>query len=39
MNILGPDALVFGVDDVAACTQYLTDYGLKPVGSGRFEAL
>jgi catechol 2,3-dioxygenase-like lactoylglutathione lyase family enzyme len=43
MNILGPDALVFGVDDVAACAQYLTDYGLDPVGvtakGGRFEAL
>lgn len=43
MNILGPDALVFGVDDVAACAQYLTDYGLVPVGvtatGGRFEAL
>ncbi|WP_338763029.1 VOC family protein [Massilia sp. METH4] len=39
MNIIGPDALVFGVDDVAACAQYLTDYGLKPVGDGRFEAL
>ncbi|MES2264246.1 MAG: VOC family protein [Pseudomonadota bacterium] len=43
MNIIGPDALVFGVDDVAACAQYLTDYGLKPVGAsadgGRFEAL
>jgi catechol 2,3-dioxygenase-like lactoylglutathione lyase family enzyme len=43
MNILGPDTLVFGVDDVAACTQYLIDYGLKPVSanaaSGRFEAL
>ena len=39
MNIIGPDALVFGVDDVAACTQYLTDYGLTPVGNGRFEAL
>jgi hypothetical protein len=39
MNIIGPDALVFGVDDVAACTQYLTDYGLQPVGGGRFEAL
>jgi catechol 2,3-dioxygenase-like lactoylglutathione lyase family enzyme len=39
MKIIGPDALVFGVDDVAACTQYLTDYGLKPVGGGRFEAL
>ncbi|MBS99824.1 MAG: glyoxalase [Oceanospirillaceae bacterium] len=43
MNILGPDELVFGVDDVAACTAYLTDYGLRPVGvsaaGGRFEAL
>ena len=42
MNILGPDALVFGVDDVAACSQYLLDYGLTPVGvgaaGGRFEA-
>lgn len=45
MNILGPDTLVFGVDDVAACCQYLTDYGLTPVdasapaGGSRFEAL
>jgi catechol 2,3-dioxygenase-like lactoylglutathione lyase family enzyme len=46
MNIIGPDALLFGVDDVAACTQYLTDYGLSPVGADsrggpglRFEAL
>jgi catechol 2,3-dioxygenase-like lactoylglutathione lyase family enzyme len=43
MNILGPDALVFGVDDVAACTRYLSDYGLQPVDlsatGGRFEAL
>lgn len=39
MNIIGPDGLVFGVDDVAACTQYLTDYGLEPIGNGRFEAL
>lgn len=43
MKIIGPDALIFGVDDVAACSQYLTDYGLKPVGvsasGGRFEAL
>ena len=42
MNIIGPDALVFGVDDVAACAQFLTDYGLTPVGvderGGRFEA-
>lgn len=43
MNIIGPDALVFGVDDVAACSQYLIDYGLVPAGAdasgGRFEAL
>jgi catechol 2,3-dioxygenase-like lactoylglutathione lyase family enzyme len=39
MNIIGPDELVFGVDDLAACTQYFTDYGLQPVGGGRFEAL
>ncbi|MYM34456.1 glyoxalase [Duganella sp. FT94W] len=43
MNIIGPDALIFGVDDVAGCAQYLTDYGLTPVdvsaAGGRFEAL
>lgn len=39
MNIIGPDALVFGVDNVAACRQYLSDYGLRDVGEGRFEAL
>lgn len=43
MNIIGPDELVFGVDDVAACTQYLLDYGLQPTAvggdGGRFEAL
>ena len=43
MNIIGPDALAFGVDDVAACKDYLTAFGLKPVGvdetGGFFEAL
>ena len=42
MNIIGPDALIFGVDDVAACCQYLTDYGLHAVGAAgehRFEAM
>ena len=39
MNIIGPDALVFGVDDLDACTKYFTDYGLAPIGDGRFEAL
>ncbi|WP_075790949.1 VOC family protein [Massilia putida] len=43
MNILGPDTLVFGVDDVAACKQCLKDYGLVEVAAsdthGVFEAL
>ena len=43
MNIIGLDELVFGVDDVAGCSQYFRDYGLKAVGAdargGRFEAL
>ncbi|MFM0523882.1 VOC family protein [Paraburkholderia strydomiana] len=43
MNILGPDELIFGVDDIESCTQYLVDYGLKPLdcsaSGGRFEAL
>ena len=43
MNIIGPDALVFGVDDVESCAKYLISYGLDPVGvdakGGRFEGL
>ncbi len=43
MNIIGPDYLVFGVDDVTACVQYLIDYGLTPVDvdatGGYLEAL
>ena len=39
MNIIGLDALVFGVDDLPASRQYLIDYGLKDAGEGRFEAL
>jgi catechol 2,3-dioxygenase-like lactoylglutathione lyase family enzyme len=43
MNIIGLDTLVFGVDDVASCARYLTDYGLTPVrlteAGGTFEAL
>lgn len=45
MNITGLETLYFGVDDVAACTQYLLDYGLDAkatpggsTGAGRFEA-
>ncbi|UOV05068.1 VOC family protein [Pseudoxanthomonas sp. F37] len=43
MNIIGPDYLVFGVDDVAACCEYLAAFGLKPMdvtaAGGLFEAL
>lgn len=43
MNIIGPDTLVFGVDDIDACARYLVGYGLKPVSTDewgqRFEAL
>jgi catechol 2,3-dioxygenase-like lactoylglutathione lyase family enzyme len=39
MNILGLDYLVFGVDDIATCGQFLLDYGLQHTSSGRFEAL
>ncbi|MDN4592292.1 glyoxalase [Xenophilus aerolatus] len=39
MKIIGPDELLFGVDSVADCAQYLTDYGLTPSTGGRFEAL
>lgn len=43
MNIIGPDYLVFGVGDVAACCEYLAAFGLKPTdvtaAGGLFEAL
>lgn len=43
MKILGPDQLVFGVDDFDSCYKYLTDYGLKKIDSAAsgatFEAL
>ncbi|WP_341217400.1 VOC family protein [Neptunomonas phycophila] len=43
MKIVGLETIIFGVDDVAACSTFLTDYGLIPVGvteaGGRFEAL
>ncbi|USX12381.1 VOC family protein [Oxalobacteraceae bacterium OTU3CAMAD1] len=42
MDILGPDSLVFGVDDVAACNRCLEDYGLVRIAAsdshGVFEA-
>jgi catechol 2,3-dioxygenase-like lactoylglutathione lyase family enzyme len=43
MKIIGPDYLVFGVGDIASCTEFLTAFGLKPVDAtdkgGLFEAL
>jgi catechol 2,3-dioxygenase-like lactoylglutathione lyase family enzyme len=43
MRIIGPEDLVFGVDDVEACRSYLRDYGLAEVDLGdggyRMEAL
>lgn len=43
MNILGPDYLVFGVDNIDACTHCLEDYGLVKVEStatgAMFEAM
>ena len=43
MNIVGLEALVFGVDDMAAGRQYLLDYGLKEVDASpagaSYEAL
>ncbi len=42
MKIIGLEELHFGVDDVAACATYLTDYGLIVTNCtaerGRFEA-
>lgn len=39
MRIIGPDELVFGVDNIEVCRAFLTDYGLNDAGDGRFEAL
>jgi catechol 2,3-dioxygenase-like lactoylglutathione lyase family enzyme len=44
MNITGLESLVFGVDDLAGCRQYLLDYGLEetdydPAVGGTYAAL
>ena len=39
MRIVGPDELIFGVDDVDSSKQFLRDYGLSEGEGGRFEAL
>ncbi|MCU0905848.1 MAG: VOC family protein [Rhodobacteraceae bacterium] len=39
MRIIGPDELIFGVDNIAACRTFLADYGLTETDENRFEAL
>ncbi|SBS29483.1 Glyoxalase/Bleomycin resistance protein/Dioxygenase superfamily protein [Marinomonas spartinae] len=43
MNIIGLETLVFQVDDIEACHEFLTDYGLNCVNTSapisRYEAL
>ena len=39
MRIIGPDELIFGVDDMEACRAFLSDYGLQEKPGGTFEAL
>lgn len=39
MGIAGIQQFEFGVQDIATCTRFLTDFGLSPLGEGGFEAL
>ncbi|MHA7888808.1 VOC family protein [Roseicyclus sp.] len=39
MRIIGPDELIFGVDNIEACRAFLADYGLTETDPDRFEAL
>jgi len=39
MNIIGPDTLVFGVEDIESCIQFALDYGLTQQSETRFVAL
>jgi catechol 2,3-dioxygenase-like lactoylglutathione lyase family enzyme len=39
MRIIGPDELVFGVDNIDDCRAFLSDYGLTETEEGLFEAL
>jgi len=38
MQIIGPDFLVFGVDDMQACVEYFIDYGLTLAEQGEHGA-
>ena len=43
MRIIGPDELIFGVDDLEACRTFLIDFGLTEVSrsdeGGTYHAL
>ena len=39
MRIIGPDELIFGVDNLDASKGFLRDFGLTEAENGRFEAL
>jgi len=39
MRIIGPDELIFGVDNIQECRTFLADYGLTENGANCFEAL
>lgn len=39
MNIIGPDALVFAVEDMEAAARYMSDFGLKAAGRTRHGEL
>ena len=39
MRIIGPDELIFGVDNLEDCKAFLQDCGLADKGGGRFAAL
>jgi catechol 2,3-dioxygenase-like lactoylglutathione lyase family enzyme len=39
MRIIGPDELIFGVDNIEACRAFLSDYGLSESAPDCFEAL
>lgn len=39
MSITGVDGIVYGVEDMALCRRFFTDWGLKEVSDGRFETL
>jgi catechol-2,3-dioxygenase len=39
MSITGIDGIVYGVEDMALCRRFFSDWGLREVANGRFETL